>query len=124
MKIAQSDLVIKRVYEDRAPSDGLRILVDRLWPRGLSKERASVDHWFKDVAPSAELRKWFNHDPKRYEEFKSKYQAELKDNPEVDKLLAVIAEADGKTTLLYGAKNEEMNQAVVLREFLLLRTIP
>ena len=104
---------LKRVYAEPAPSDGTRILVDRLWPRGLTKEKAHVDLWLKDVAPSTELRKWFAHDPARWTEFKSRYRDELRKNGEH---LAALkqAVAKGPSTLLYGAKDEEHNEAVVL----------
>ncbi|MEN6585312.1 MAG: DUF488 domain-containing protein [Sulfuricella sp.] len=106
---------IKRVYEQPDKHDGRRVLVDRLWPRGLTKEKASVDLWLKDIAPSAELRKWFGHDPGRWDEFKKRYLAELKGNRE--QLLLLKQELDkGIVTLVYGAKDEEHNQAVVIRE--------
>lgn len=107
---------IRRVYEPPAPGEGTRILVDRLWPRGLSREKAHVDEWLKDVAPSAELRKWFGHDPKRWEAFRRRYLEELAGNPATARL-RVLAE-QGDVTLLYGAHDTEHNQAVVLREFL------
>lgn len=108
---------LRRVYEAPEPSDGTRILVDRLWPRGLTKERAAVDLWLKDIAPSAELRKWFGHDPDRWAEFKKRYAKELKANAAaVDALKAEIAK--GPVTLVYGAKDETHNDAVALVEFL------
>jgi uncharacterized protein YeaO (DUF488 family) len=109
-------LKLKRVYAEPAPSDGKRILVDRLWPRGLSKEKAAIDLWLKDVAPSNELRKWFSHDPAKWTEFKTRYRAELKHNPEA--VASLKQAAKGKTTLLFGAKDEEHNEAVVLQELL------
>ena len=110
-------LKIKRVYEAPEKADGTRILVDRLWPRGLTKEKARVDLWLKDVAPSTELRKWFAHDPARWAEFKSRYQAELKHNAGA---LAALKDAisSGPATLLYGAKDEQHNEAVVLQKLL------
>lgn len=106
---------IKRVYEAAAKGDGRRILVDRLWPRGLTKEKAAVDVWLKDVAPSNELRKWFGHDPERWAEFKRRYKAELKENPAgLKELRAELRK--GPATLVYGAKDEEHNQAAALRE--------
>lgn len=108
---------IKRVYERPDKEDGVRILVDRLWPRGLTKAKASVDLWLKDVAPSTELRKWFGHDPAKWTEFKTRYRAELRENDEQVKLLKAEI-AKGKVTLVYGAKDEEHNEAVVLQEFL------
>ena len=108
---------IKRVYEEPGRADGTRILVDRLWPRGLSKERARVDLWLKDIAPSTELRKWFGHDPSKWSEFQVRYRHELKSEAD---LLDVLKEKAGKgpITLLYGAKDEVHNEAVVLRSLL------
>jgi uncharacterized protein YeaO (DUF488 family) len=108
---------LKRVYEDPAKSDGTRILVDRLWPRGLTKEKAHVDLWLKEVAPTDDLRKWFGHDPARWPEFRARYRAELKRNSDQLSLLRQ-AVAKGPSTLVYGAKDEEHNQAVVLHELL------
>ena len=108
---------LKRVYQAPSKSDGTRILVDRLWPRGLSKEKARVDLWLKEVAPSTELRKWFGHDPGKWPEFKARYKAELKQNTSQLALLkrAVVR---GPATLLYGAKDTEHNEAVVLQQLL------
>src|SRR5665647_2587381 len=106
---------IKRVYEQPDQHDGRRILVDRLWPRGLTKEKASVDLWLKDIAPSTELRKWFGHDPGRWAEFKERYLAELKGNSEQIQLLKQEL-GKGIVTLVYGAKDEEHNEAVVMQE--------
>jgi uncharacterized protein YeaO (DUF488 family) len=104
---------IKRVYEPQAGSDGRRILVDRLWPRGLSKKDAAVDEWVKDIAPSAELRRWFGHDPRRWPEFKRRYRHELRARG--DLLRAITERASrGPVTLVYGARDEEHNDAVVL----------
>ena len=108
---------IKRVYDTPAPDDGYRVLVDRLWPRGLGKERAAVDEWFKDVAPSTELRRWFGHDPQRFDEFAARYRAELEGSDALAALRALCAEHD-RVTLVYGAKDTEHNQAVVLRGLL------
>ena len=108
---------LKRVYQAPSKSDGTRILVDRLWPRGLSKEKARVDLWLKEVAPSTELRKWFGHDPERWPEFKARYKAELKHNTAQLALLKRAA-VRGPTTLLYGAKDTEHNEAVVLQQLL------
>lgn len=111
---AQMSVAIKRVYESPAKADGLRVLVDRVWPRGLTKDEVHVDHWLKDVAPSSTLRKWFGHDPKKWTEFQKRYRAELDDNPAMDQLRTL---AKGhKVTLVYGAKDEEHNQAVVLAD--------
>jgi len=106
---------IKRVYELPDKHDGRRILVDRLWPRGLTKEKASIDLWLKDIAPSTELRKWFDHDPGRWEEFKERYLDELKGNSEQIRLLKQELDK-GIVTLVYGAKDEEHNQTVVIQE--------
>ena len=109
---------LKRIYEAPSIDDGYRILVDRIWPRGVSKEEAKLDEWEKEIAPSTELRKWFDHIPERYADFKEKYFKELESKKElVDKLKSIVKAK--KVTLLYGAKNEEMNQAVVLKEFLM-----
>jgi uncharacterized protein YeaO (DUF488 family) len=108
---------IKRVYEEADKNDGKRVLVDRLWPRGLTKEKAKVDLWLKDVAPSTELRKWFAHDPARWPEFKTRYREELKKNKEQVSLLEKEV-AKGPVTLVYGARDQEHNEAVVLQELL------
>ena len=108
---------IKRVYEKPAKDDGMRILVDRLWPRGLSKEKADVDLWLKEIAPSTELRKWFGHVPDRWKEFQKRYHHELENNIEsVSKLKELIKK--GAVTLVYGAKDKEHNEALVLKEWL------
>ena len=108
---------IKRVYEEPSRADGMRVLVDRLWPRGLSKEMARVDLWLKDLAPSTNLRKWFRHDPSKWDEFQTRYRHELKSKAD---LLAVLKEkaARGPITLLYAAKDEVHNEAVVLQSML------
>jgi uncharacterized protein YeaO (DUF488 family) len=108
---------IKRAYEPTAKSDGCRILVDRLWPRGIKKEESHFDLWMKEIAPSNELRKWFNHETEKWEEFKKKYLAELKDAPALDELLKLIKKHK-TVTLVYSAKDEQHNQAIVLKEFL------
>jgi uncharacterized protein YeaO (DUF488 family) len=107
---------IKRVYEPASPSDGIRILVDRLWPRGVRKSNAHLDHWMKDVAPSPSLRLWFGHKPERFAEFIKRYKAELKGNTE----LAELRKLGGRkrVTLLYGARDPEINQAAVLQSIL------
>jgi uncharacterized protein YeaO (DUF488 family) len=110
-------LKIKRVYEPPGTGDGLRVLVDRLWPRGLSKDRAHVGLWMKEIAPSDALRKWFGHDPARWEVFRGRYLAELEGKKEMARMLAQKAEKGG-VTLLFGAKDAERNQAVVLKEFI------
>jgi uncharacterized protein YeaO (DUF488 family) len=108
---------LKRAYEKPAKDDGERILVERLWPRGLTKEQAKIDLWLKDVAPSAELRKWFGHDPDRWIEFRKRYLKELRQNTDPIKLLKRKAKA-GTITLIYAARDEERNSALVLRQFL------
>lgn len=111
------NLRIKRVYEPPEKGDGKRILVDRLWPRGMAKAKAGVDLWLKEIAPSTELRKWFDHDPGKWAEFKKRYRAELEENGEqMGQLKGEIKK--GAVTLLYAAKDEEHNDAVVLLEFL------
>ena len=105
---------IKRAYEEPNREDGTRILVDRLWPRGLTKEKAKVDLWLKEVAPSTELRKWFAHDPARWAEFRMRYREELKRNKEQVALLKREA-AKGTVTLVYAAKDQEHNEAVILQ---------
>lgn len=108
---------IKRVYEPAEPSDGFRVLVDRLWPRGIAKERAALDLWMKDVAPSTELRRWFAHDPKRWAEFQTRYRAELKEH--ASDLAELKSRArKGTVTLLFGARDVEHNEAVVLQKYL------
>jgi uncharacterized protein YeaO (DUF488 family) len=111
------NISIKRVYLPAEDSDGYRVLVDRLWPRGIKKENAKIDLWAKALAPSAELRKWFNHIPERFEEFSKKYVEELKANPEVAPILDELRQHD-KVTLLYSAKDEQHNNAVVLLHLL------
>ena len=110
-------IAIKRVYEPVSPRDGCRILVDRLWPRGLSKQRAAVDLWLKAIAPSTELRRWFGHDPAKWTEFRRKYRAELATHPaELQQIRALAKQR--RVTLVYGARDTEHNQAVVLLEYL------
>lgn len=111
------DVQLKRVYEKTDPKDGFRILVDRLWPRGLTKEKAAVDLWLKDIAPSTELRKWFAHDPGKWKEFQKRYLKELKENKEA---VAALKEhlKKGHVTLLYAAKDEAHNEALVLKDFI------
>jgi uncharacterized protein YeaO (DUF488 family) len=108
---------IKRVYEEPDAGDGTRILVDRLWPRGLTKEKAKVDLWLKDVAPSTELRRWFAHDPAKWTEFRTRYLEELKGDKEQLSLLRQEA-AKGTVTLVYGARDQQHNEAVVLEKLL------
>ncbi len=108
---------VKRVYEKPEESDGRRILVDRLWARGLSKEKAKVDVWVKEIAPSTELRRWYGHDPNKWTEFKSRYAAELESNPgQVEEILGEIQ--TGIVTFLFSSKEEQLNNAVALKEYI------
>jgi uncharacterized protein YeaO (DUF488 family) len=109
-------LHIKRVYEAPARSDGARILVDRLWPRGIRKQDAALTAWIKDVAPTPELRKWFNHDPERFKEFSRRYRAELAHNDAIEQLESLLKE--GPVTLLYAARDPECNHALILANYL------
>lgn len=109
-------ILIKRIYEEKSKGDGYRVLVDRLWPRGLSKEKAGVDLWMKDIGPSNELRKWFNHDPAKWDEFKSKYHDEIKGKKNLLAELKRLETEHKKVTLLYGAHDEQHNQAIVVAE--------
>ena len=108
---------LKRIYKEPSPADGLRILVDRLWPRGLTKERAAVDLWLKELAPSTELRKWFGHDPAKWREFQTRYRKEVHDNDEVLQVLKEKAKKN-TVTLVYGARDERHNEALVLKQIL------
>jgi uncharacterized protein YeaO (DUF488 family) len=108
---------IKRIYEPASADDGYRVLIDRLWPRGASTERAQLDEWARDIAPTPELRTWFAHEPSRFEEFSRRYRSELEVNPEVGRFVTLGAEHD-RVTLLYGARDPLVNQAVVLRDYL------
>ena len=112
-------MYIKRVYTPPDKSDGYRILIDRLWPRGISKENAKIDHWLKDIAPSHELRKWFGHDPKKWEEFKKRYHKELLKNPEAIQWLKDKV-TNEKVSLLFAASDEKHNNAVALKFLLKL----
>ncbi|MGZ5010048.1 MAG: DUF488 domain-containing protein [Methylobacter sp.] len=110
-------LQLKRVYESPTDSDGMRILVDRLWPRGLAKAEAKIDFWAKEVAPSSELRRWYQHEPEKWPEFQRKYLAELQSNSSpVQELIAKIG--NGRATLLFGSKETRLNNAAVLKEYL------
>lgn len=108
---------LKRAYDAAAASDGVRILVDRLWPRGLSRERVAADLWLKDAAPSDELRRWFGHEPRRWARFAAKYRAELRARPDLLQMLAELRRR-GRITLVYAARDPRINHAVVLREAL------
>jgi uncharacterized protein YeaO (DUF488 family) len=110
-------LNLKRAYEPPAPEDGFRVLVERLWPRGLKKEALFLDLWLKDIAPSPELRRWFGHDPAKWEEFCRRYWAELADQPAAVQLLRAKLRA-GPVTLVYGSMEREFNSAAALKKFL------
>jgi uncharacterized protein YeaO (DUF488 family) len=109
------DVCIKRIYDKPARSDGLRVLVDRIWPRGVKKRDAALDEWLRDLAPSPALRKWFGHDPKRWPEFRKRYRAELRARPADLEALRLHA-ASQRVTLLYAAKDRRFNHAIVLEE--------
>lgn len=110
-------IVIKRIYEPAADDDGLRVLIDRVWPRGVSKSAAKIDLWARELAPSTPLRKWFNHDPGKWTEFQQRYRAELDNCKAALEELAQQASGN-RVTLLYGARDREHNQAIVLKRFL------
>ena len=114
---SRRELVTKRVYEDADPDDGKRILIDRLWPRGLSKEKARVDYWAKDAAPSNALRKWYQHDPAKWETFRERYFAELDEATEAVQALRAELVA-GRNTILFGSKELDLNNARALVEYL------
>ncbi|HEU4804412.1 MAG TPA: DUF488 domain-containing protein [Nitrobacter sp.] len=119
-RLAAKNINVKRAYEPPATGDGTRILVDRLWPRGLSKADAAIDRWIKDIAPGTELRKWFGHDPARWQEFRQRYADEIHGHPEqLDELRACAR--SGRITLVFSAHDEAHNNAVVLRDVLLGR---
>jgi len=111
---------LKRIYESANKNDGIRVLVDRIWPRGVSKDKAKLDYWLKGIGPSTKLRKDFNHDPEKFADFKEKYKQELKNGEQKEQLnqLKDIVKSNSKVTLLYGAKDEQHNQAVILKELL------
>ena len=117
MNSKRIEIRVKRVYEEPEESDGQRILVDRLWARGLSKEKAKVDVWVKEIAPSTDLRRWYGHDPSKWTEFKNRYAAELETNPgQVEEMLREIQA--GIVTFLYSSKEEQLNNAVALKEYI------
>jgi uncharacterized protein YeaO (DUF488 family) len=115
--VPDSHLRLKRAYEAAEPDDGVRILIDRLWPRGVSKVKAALDDWMKELAPSTELRKWFGHDPARWAEFQRRYRAELRGQPDALNRIRALAK-HGVVTLVYSAHDEQHNDAVVLRNVL------
>lgn len=109
---------VKRIYAAAEPADGYRVLVDRVWPRGVSKEKARIDLWMKEIAPSAELREWFAHDPRRWVEFRSRYREELKTKAELIDQLRKLEKEHGRVTVIFSARDERRNQAIVLCDFL------
>ncbi|GAA4117294.1 DUF488 domain-containing protein [Enteractinococcus coprophilus] len=113
-------IVIKRIYDDADDSDGLRVLVDRIWPRGVSKEQAQLDHWLRNIAPSRDLRRWWDHDPNRLDEFAERYEQELSDEDHedaVDEIIQLIHDNE-RVTLLYAAKDKAINHASILQDYL------
>ncbi|WP_166999629.1 DUF488 domain-containing protein [Paramicrobacterium fandaimingii] len=108
---------IKRVYDDAEKADGFRVLVDRLWPRGVKKDAAELDEWLKNVAPSPDLRTWWNHDPERMDEFAKRYRSELDDNDQLDGLRDIVSK-NTTVTLVYAAKDPQVNHARILRDYL------
>lgn len=119
-RIPAGNVQLKRAYAKAAPRDGVRVLIDRLWPRGVTKQAAAIDHWFKELAPSTGLRQWFGHDPARWQNFRRRYSSEIRANPEMLKALRSLARK-GPITLVYAAHDEAHNDAVVLRNVLLGR---
>jgi uncharacterized protein YeaO (DUF488 family) len=119
-KIPASNIKLKRAYEPPAGDDGTRILVDRLWPRGVKKADAAIDDWIKEIAPSTELRKWFGHDSARWQEFRRRYKSEIRQHPDEVERLRALAQR-GPVTLVFSAHDEAHNDAVVLRDLLLGR---
>lgn len=116
------EIMLKRAYQDPSATDGARVLVERLWPRGVSKARARIDLWLKDAAPSTELRRWFGHDPDRWPEFRRRYHAELRDNqPTLDQLAPLLTQ--GPVTFVYGSREERFNAAVALRDYLVAHPV-
>lgn len=118
-----NQIILHRIYDKSIIPEGIHILIDRLWPRGLKKEDANIDYWFKEVAPSSELRKWFGHKPERFEEFRLKYLQELRNDEEKCQKVDEICQMwdENNVILLYGAKDTEKNHAVVLKEEILNR---
>src|SRR4051812_19598155 len=120
MCMSRQNIAIKRIYEEPEPDDGVRVLVDRLWPRGIKKENASIDFWLKEVAPSDQLRKWFQHEPEKFPEFRQHYEAELH-TPERQAALEKLHQlaSQGPLTLVFAARDSEHNNAAVLRDVLI-----
>ncbi|WP_397570318.1 DUF488 domain-containing protein [Schlesneria sp. T3-172] len=110
-------IFLKRVYDEPSSQDGTRILVERLWPRGVSKEKGAIDLWLKEIAPTTELRKWFGHDPAKWDEFRQRYWAELRQNQTPLETLRAKSE-EGAVTLVYSSHDQEHNSAIALRDFL------
>jgi uncharacterized protein YeaO (DUF488 family) len=119
--ISADHIRLKRAYERPASDDGIRILIDRLWPRGVKKSDAAIDEWMKEIAPSTKLRKWFSHDPERWQEFRRRYQTEIRHHPDEFDRLRMLAQR-GRITLVFSAHDEAHNDAVVLKDLLLERT--
>ena len=122
-RIAAGNIKLKRAYEPASAEDGTRVLVDRLWPRGVSKDAAALDLWLKELAPSTGLRKWFGHDPARWAEFQLRYAQEIREHPQLLAQLRDLARK-GPVTLVFSARDEAHNDAIVLRQLLLGRTPP
>ncbi len=120
-KIVKDHVKLKRAYEASGADDGIRILIDRLWPRGVKKADAAIDEWMKEIAPSTELRKWFGHDPERWPEFRRRYKAEIRQRREHFERLRALAR-QGRITLVFSAHDEAHNDAVVLKEMLVGRS--
>jgi uncharacterized protein YeaO (DUF488 family) len=118
--IKAGNIKLKRAYEQPEAADGIRVLIDRLWPRGVKKGDAAIDQWMKELSPSTELRNWFGHDPARWDEFRERYAAEVSQHPDQLKQLRALA-GEGTVTLVYSAHDEEHNNAVALRGFILGR---
>lgn len=116
IKIVYIMIKVKRVYDEIEKNDGCRVLIDRLWPRGISKEKAEIDLWIREIAPSDSLRKWFAHDPEKWKEFRKRYKTELKNNSDNLHLLRELVRKEKVVTLLYAAKDKEHNNAVALKE--------
>ena len=114
-QIPRCEIKLKRAYESPEPSDGMRILVDRVWPRGIKKADAAIDLWLRDIAPRTELRRWFGHRPERWAEFRRRYLAELQEQPELVEEIRKAAH-DGSVTLIYAARDEAHDNAIVLKE--------
>ena len=121
-RIAADHIKLKRAYEPAAPDDGTRILIDRLWPRGVKKADAAIDEWMKDIAPSTGLRKWFGHDPAHWQEFRRRYQSEIRQHSDEFDRLRTLAQ-HGRITLVFSAHDESHNDAVVLKDLLLGRRV-